>query len=70
MGTVLQRSSVLLHVDLKCPRETVSAVGGAQSGVQEPWAGDVKWKDQHTHGFEVKRRLDREDDAGLSPSAS
>lgn len=49
--------------------DRVSAVGTAQSGVQETWAGDVKWKHQYTRGFEVKRRLDREDDAGLSPSA-
>lgn len=49
--------------------DSVSGVGRAQSGVQEPWPGDVKWKDQYTCGSEGKRRLDREDDAGLGPTA-
>lgn len=49
--------------------DSVSGVGRAQSEVQEPWPGDVKWKDQYTCGSEGKRRLDQEDDTGLGPTA-
>lgn len=55
---------------IRRPRETVCrGVGRAQSGVRETWTGDQEWKDQHTCGSEGERRLDLEDDVGLSPTA-